>query len=488
MISYFNRLRYEEGLADIREVVIRGSLVRLRPVIMTATVAALGFLPMALSTGNGAEVQKPLATVVIGGLITSTMLTLILLPVLYNLINKNVKTPNIPKAALIMLLAISSLSLKAQTPVITLENAITQALENHPDLQNATLGVQHNQLSIKTARQIPAAEISMESGQINSNLFDYRVDIMQSFGNPAANKSRKSLAEARIVLSQKELEMLKRTVQYKVNQAWYNWQYKNHLLKLHEEQYSLMKEFVEKADLQYQSGESGKFEKTLAENEMLRIQRAMIYATSEKEAAYAELARAAYFTQLYNISAESLQMRELPEFSEAPDPLLTAPFAQNIEVARRTTAVQQKLVRPEFSIGYFNQSIRPDYSYQGVRAGVNIPIWKKAQKATIQQAQISELQAANDLVHEEQMIREELAFVQNKTFLLFEELESSGRDIQEKSSTLRQLAKSKFQYGEINYFDYVLSLKTALDNEMDYLELLHIFNQSALYLEFLTGQ
>ena len=81
MISYFNQLR-EEG-RDVRAAVIEGSLTRLRPVLMTAAVAAVGFIPMALSTSAGAEVQRPLATVVIGGIISSTFLTLVLLPVLY---------------------------------------------------------------------------------------------------------------------------------------------------------------------------------------------------------------------------------------------------------------------------------------------------------------------------------------------------------------------------------------------------------------------
>jgi cobalt-zinc-cadmium resistance protein CzcA len=81
LVSYFNELR-EEGLA-ILEAVRQGALTRLRPVLMTAMVAALGFVPMALSHGAGAEVQRPLATVVIGGIISSTFLTLILLPVLY---------------------------------------------------------------------------------------------------------------------------------------------------------------------------------------------------------------------------------------------------------------------------------------------------------------------------------------------------------------------------------------------------------------------
>jgi heavy metal efflux system protein len=81
LISYFNQLR-EEG-RDVRTAVIEGSLTRLRPVLMTAAVAAFGFIPMALSTSAGAEVQRPLATVVIGGIISSTFLTLVVLPVLY---------------------------------------------------------------------------------------------------------------------------------------------------------------------------------------------------------------------------------------------------------------------------------------------------------------------------------------------------------------------------------------------------------------------
>jgi cobalt-zinc-cadmium resistance protein CzcA len=72
----------------VKERIIKGTQIRLRPVLMTALVASFGFLPMALSTSDGAEVQRPLATVVIGGLITATILTLFVLPALYKLFNK----------------------------------------------------------------------------------------------------------------------------------------------------------------------------------------------------------------------------------------------------------------------------------------------------------------------------------------------------------------------------------------------------------------
>ena len=87
LIAEFNRLR-AEGWKDLRKIVLMGTKVRLRPVLMTAFVASLGFLPMALSNGSGAEVQRPLATVVIGGLLVATFLTLVVLPILYVLFEK----------------------------------------------------------------------------------------------------------------------------------------------------------------------------------------------------------------------------------------------------------------------------------------------------------------------------------------------------------------------------------------------------------------
>jgi cobalt-zinc-cadmium resistance protein CzcA len=95
MISYFNQLR-ERGF-DTRSAVIEGSLTRLRPVLMTAAVAAFGFIPMALSTSAGAEVQRPLASVVIGGIISSTFLTLLLLPVLYDWVERRDRASEIPE-------------------------------------------------------------------------------------------------------------------------------------------------------------------------------------------------------------------------------------------------------------------------------------------------------------------------------------------------------------------------------------------------------
>jgi cobalt-zinc-cadmium resistance protein CzcA len=92
LVTFINQLRSKEE--TLLASVYRGSLNRLRPVLMTALVASLGFVPMALSTSTGAEVQRPLATVVIGGLITSTLLTLFVLPVLYTMAHRHAGKPS----------------------------------------------------------------------------------------------------------------------------------------------------------------------------------------------------------------------------------------------------------------------------------------------------------------------------------------------------------------------------------------------------------
>jgi cobalt-zinc-cadmium resistance protein CzcA len=86
MVAFIRDLWRQNG--DLAVAVVEGALIRLRPVLMTALVASLGFVPMALNTGTGAEVQRPLATVVIGGIISSTLLTLFVLPILYILLHR----------------------------------------------------------------------------------------------------------------------------------------------------------------------------------------------------------------------------------------------------------------------------------------------------------------------------------------------------------------------------------------------------------------
>ncbi|MFA5420276.1 MAG: CusA/CzcA family heavy metal efflux RND transporter, partial [Bacteroidales bacterium] len=145
LIAEFNRLE-KEGITDITERVLKGLHIRLRPVIMTAAVASLGFLPMALSTSAGAEVQKPLATVVIGGLITATFLTLVILPVFYIFFSSSKFRFSFTRKAvktifLLLLLLLGSsyfnITHAQQAKSINLQQAIQMALDSNLAVRSA---------------------------------------------------------------------------------------------------------------------------------------------------------------------------------------------------------------------------------------------------------------------------------------------------------------------------------------------------------------
>src|SRR6185312_7111233 len=162
-------------------IVLMGTKVRLGPVLMTASVASLGFLPMALSNGAGAEVQRPLATVVIGGLLIATFLTLFVLPILYILFEKGLKIKTkISGAVILLVFALAINESKAQTP-ITLQAALDTALKNNLTVRNEKLKAEYQQKLIKTAAPIPQANVTGEYGQINSSYSDNRFGISQSF-------------------------------------------------------------------------------------------------------------------------------------------------------------------------------------------------------------------------------------------------------------------------------------------------------------------
>ncbi len=172
LISTFNQLE-KDGMKDIFQRVLEGTKIRLRPVLMTASVAALGFIPMALSTGAGAEVQKPLATVVIGGLITATFLTLVVLPLLYIIFSskRKIKMPNRrggnPVITIITGIILLSLStdVQAQQPItkrISSNEVITLA-NNNLQYEINNQQISKGQAQKKTATALPKTGVFAEN-------------------------------------------------------------------------------------------------------------------------------------------------------------------------------------------------------------------------------------------------------------------------------------------------------------------------------------
>ncbi|MBC7494950.1 MAG: efflux RND transporter permease subunit, partial [Flavobacterium sp.] len=193
LIAEFNRLK-NSGLTDLKQIVMTGTKLRLRPVLMTAFVASLGFLPMAFSNGSGAEVQRPLATVVIGGLIIATFLTLYVLPILYIQFEKglHLKFPKNKLTLLLVLFFISINSVHGQTQ-ISLQTAFETALKNNFTLKNERLKSDYQKQLIKTAFTIAPTAVLAEYGQINSFFNDTKFGISQTLNFPSVYNSQKKL-------------------------------------------------------------------------------------------------------------------------------------------------------------------------------------------------------------------------------------------------------------------------------------------------------
>ena len=487
LISHFNRLRYEEGMTDIKEVIIKGGLARMRPVIMTATVAALGFLPMALSTSNGAEVQKPLATVVIGGLITATLLTLVVLPVLYYLTNRNLRRPSATEAlmALAMLLLAGN-GLNAQQPVLTLDQAVQHAIDNHPSLKNGAIDIRQASLGIQAARQIPATEFMLGFGQYNTTQLDYQISATQPLGTPGLNRQRKEAARAQLALATDKLALLQHQAEYDVRQAWHHWLYQKSRLESLSQQEELYQELEEKAALQYRTGEAGQLENTLAQSRLLQARQEVAQAQGEEALAFKRLQQAAFLDGFARPS-DSLRILPLPlTDTTAALTLFLAPLEQQATVARQEAAVQSQLLKPEFSVGYFNQSIQPDWSLQALHAGMAVPLFRKSQHARIEQAQLEETRATNDLALQRQALRQERQLAREQMLAWRRQLDITGTGLLDQGARLQSLASARLRAGEIDYFQYVQSLQAAFDNEMQYLSLVEQYNQAVLFFQFLS--
>ena len=221
LISYFNQLK-KEGVTNIYDRIYKGTSVRLRPVIMTAAVASLGFLPMALSTSGGAEVQRPLATVVIGGLITATFLTLIVLPILYSWLSvwKDKRADRKLSRKTIMVLVplfFISTATFSQSAAISLDEAVSLAIQNNDLVKAAQLETAYQ----KTLQNMPyrpgktglyyeADGMFRENPQQMS-----QVRLSQAFKNPKHNRAFNKVQDHRVSRSDAkrmitEMDMRKR--------------------------------------------------------------------------------------------------------------------------------------------------------------------------------------------------------------------------------------------------------------------------------------
>ena len=261
IITYFNRLR-TEGMTDPRAIVMKGSIVRLRPILMTAAVASLGFLPMALATSAGAEVQKPLATVVIGGLISATILTLLVLPTLYAFVMKDSMKRKSKSAPIAILLLLVAPSVKGQTPI---DPYLDSVYANNIEIQNKSLLIEYNRLEQKKAWRLESTDLNYQFGQINSSLYDYNFQISQPLGNPLYRSRSVQWLDAGNDVLKSELEIEKRSVKREVSKLWIEMHYNAYATYLLDSLIAFQDSYISKLELRVSEGDESPVKLKIAE-------------------------------------------------------------------------------------------------------------------------------------------------------------------------------------------------------------------------------
>lgn len=502
LITEFNRLK-KEGITNINDIIFSGTITRLRPVLMTATVASLGFLPMALSTGAGGEVQKPLATVVIGGLVTATLLTLIVLPVLYTIVEKiHFRKPAAIVTCLLLLLGAGSA--KAQTKVVSLDAVIKTSQQYNPNTRMAALNVAYQQALKKTTADFGKTSVNLTYGQYNSPVnYDNNFTVSQSIPNPIYLKRLSQLSDANIYASQQEALIYHAQISYQVKTLYYLLLFRTEQRKLDREIVTLYSRILKAAEVRFSTGETNGLEKYNANN---RLQEAIAQQQQTIELVSAHLQQLRLFAGDSSITGiEDTVLQEKPlqvaiDSSTLHNNAELQSLRSEVLVASKEIKVEKSRLLPDFSVGYFNQSLVGNYEkngvtqyydvgkrFQGFEAGINIPLFAGAQRARVRSAQI------NQRTKEAQADALYFSLLQRGTALLSDLKRFQIQINFYRNSALPQaellITKSQraFEAGEMDYYQLSQSITNALEVRKQFLDLLNQYNQTAIELELIAG-
>ena len=541
LIGYFNQLK-EEGMTDIYQRVIEGTKVRLRPVIMTAAVASLGFLPMALSGSAGAEVQKPLATVVIGGLLSATLLTLFVLPCLYLLFaDKKLKSIKTSKSVKVLILvAVFSFTLTGNSSYaqvqnnqnqrqynqdqtqynqvlisynsgpLTLDSVLSIAVRNNLKLKSATLGTAHAKSLQKSGFDPGKTEFSLSQDPTSGGGNDNAINVTQTFAWPGLYKNQQKVLNLQTSLSEQSAQYTRAEIIRDTKTAYYHYLYFQERLKVLNFQDSVYRNFIRKAEVRFKSGETSNLELITARSKYQEVQ------TLKNAARTGLRVQELQLQQLLNTRAPILLAEKSlpvlsPKASSTPDnsnnhmvnsnnPMMGV-YQQQVELAKAKIALQKAKALPDFTLGYsqqlvirsfdpakLNRDYTPGTRIAGLQFGIAVPLFNGAGRAKVKSENIAARIAETDYQNAQHQveIQYEQAFqeyLKNKQAVDY----YSAEGLQQASEQLR-IAQVSFDLGEIGYMEYVQNISLAVQSRITYLETLNQLNQTTIQLAFIKGE
>lgn len=498
LIGTFNQLA-KEGWDDVIARVKEGTKIRLRPVLMTAAVASLGFLPMALSTGAGAEVQKPLATVVIGGLITATFLTLVVLPLLYIIFNKSKVAVNktFPKIVTILIAFACSQSLFAQDintgDRISFNAAYDTALKNNLQLLASDIQIQRSNILQSTWLDIPRTGVFAENEDINPQdpKGILKIGLSQSIEWVGVYRARKNLLQQQVKSVELSKQIRALEIKRDVQTTYYNLWFLQSKQLLWQRLDSIYTSLAKAAVLRVKTGESAGLDSISAMARANETTVQLNLLSKDIQVQQENLKRLLNTTSGY---LAEISMMQRVQVSLLDSTIYNHPQLQlqrqNITIAQAELNVQQQSRKPSFEGRIFSQRLYglPN-PYSGFSVSAGIPLFgRKAYNSRIKGAQLEQNYQQSVLVYER------LALVSNYNQSYQQLLKNEQLVTYYEKKGLAQaeaiIKSSNLAYrgGEINFAELSQYLSQAIDIQKNYLDVLNQYNQSAIQLNYFLNR
>lgn len=485
LISTFNQLE-KEGIADAVTRVIQGTAIRLRPVLMTATVASLGFLPMAISSGAGAEVQKPLATVVIGGLLSATILTLVVLPCLYLLFSKVRKNG---KHSLAAGLALCCLLLVPDTYAqqrISITAAIDTALH-----QNLQIAINQAEISkagyaVKVANDVPKTGVFAENEDLRPSDQQgvLKIGISQSLAFPSLYQARKEYFRQLLKYQQLGTASLQALIKKETRMLYYQLWYLQDKLQLYKSLDSLYSSLFQAASLRVSTGEASGLEQIAAQ---AKTQEAKALLTqNEKDMQLQQQQLMLLLNQEEPILPLNEALEQLPFVPAEADN--SHPFLvqqeQNLATAKANITMQKRTNLPELSGRIFSQQLwGANNPYSGFSVTAAFPLFG-ASRAKVKEARAEQVVQQKQLTYQKQQFSGQLQNTRTEIQRNLAMLQYYTQAGLAQATAIIKAATLSYQAGEISFAELSQFLTQAIAIRSNYLDALNNYNQAVIQYDY----
>ena len=487
MINHFNNLRKQTKYQmTTNRILAKGCPHLLRPVFLTGLVASLGFVPMAIAKSAGAEVQRPLATVVIGGLIVSTILTLIIIPVFYRLVNSSAawKRQRWLKRLLPFLLFLGILVPTHAQQTVSLEEAVTIALENHPRLKTATASIERSRASRGESWEVSPTTFNYSWGQINGETRnDNQMEITQSLGSLLTPFYKNALVNRQVATGEYYRDLVKKEITAEVKRAWAYYQYAFHLCALYKEQIEWAGRLRKASQLRYEQGDITLLERNMSSTLVADLQTRLSQAEEELQLAARRFSWTCYSDSPLLPMDTTLVLFPARIAEIAPSDIHLNYFRSVADEKKAMLRIERSRFFPELSVGYVRQKIAPLSGLDSWMVGISFPVLFFPQHSRVRQAKIDSYIARTEA---ESNIRQ----LNNKVEELSVALRKEGEHIRyyttgalPEADALLKSATVQFKENETDITQFVQSLNAAREIRRGYIEAVYAYNISALELE-----